>query len=78
MDDTKIKLEEAYVKEQERYAQRKVDKIRTAAEHQKSKPVWETVSKFAGRKGANKGKIKAKNPENRVQKWKAHQLLHLN
>ena len=44
------KIEEAYVKEQEIYAQGKVDEIRTAAENQKSKLVWETVNEFTGRR----------------------------
>ena len=33
LDDARIKLEEAYVKEQERYTQGKVDEMRIAAEH---------------------------------------------
>ena len=37
LDDARIKLEEAYVKEKERYAQRKVEGIRIAAQHQKSR-----------------------------------------
>ena len=62
------KIEEAYVKEQEIYAQGKVDEIRTAAENQKSKIVWETVNEFTGRRGTNKGKTKAKRPDDRNQK----------
>ena len=60
LGDAKIQLEEAYFKEKENFAQGKVDKIRTASDHQKSKIVWETVSEFTGRKETNKGRIKAK------------------
>ena len=71
-DDATIKLEKTYVKEKERYAQGKVDKSRTAAEHQKSKLVQETVHEFTRINGTNKGKIKAKNQEDRIEKWKDH------
>ena len=71
LNDARIQLK-AYVKKQGIYAQRKVDEIRTAAKHQKSKLVWETVNEFKERKGTNKGKIKAKNPENGIKKWKDH------
>ena len=72
LHNTRIKLEEANVKEQERYAQGKVDEIKSPAEHQKSKLVWKTVNEFTGRKGTNKSKIKAKNQKGRIIKWKNH------
>ena len=72
LNDARINLEEAYVKEHEIYALGKVDEIRTAPEHQKKKLVWETVNKFTGRKGTSKGKIKGKNPEDCMKKWKDH------
>ena len=50
LGDAKIQLEEAYFKEKENFAQGKVDKIRTASDHQKSKIVWETGNEFTGRK----------------------------
>ena len=66
----RIKLEETYIKEQERYAQGKVDEIRTAVEHQMRKLVWETVNEFTGRKGTKKDKIKANNLKDHMKKWK--------
>ena len=60
LDDAKIQLEGIYFKEKENFAQGKADKIRGAADYQKSKIVWETVNEFTGRKGTNKGRIKAK------------------
>ena len=63
LNDAKIQLEKSYFKEKENFAQGKVDKIRAASDHQKSKIVWETVNEFSGRKGTNKGRIKAKSPE---------------
>ena len=74
MDDAKIQLEEVYFKEPENYAQGKVDQVREAADHQKSKIVWETVNEFTGRKGTNKGRIKAKSPDERIKNWKNHFL----
>ena len=33
---------------------------------------WETVNEFTRRKGTNRGRIKAKSPEECVSKWKTH------
>ena len=74
LDDAKIQLKEAYFKEQENYAQKKVSEIRAAADHQNSKIVWETLNKFTGRNGTNKGRIKAKSIEERIKKLKDHFL----
>ena len=74
LDDAKIQLKEAYFKEQENYAQKKVGEIRAAADHQNSKIVWETLNKFTGRNGTNKGRIKAKSIEERIKKLKDHFL----
>ena len=53
-----------------------MDEIRAAADHQKSKIVWETVNEFIGRKETNIGRIKAKSTEERIKKWK-DQFLNL-
>ena len=53
-----------------------MDEIRAAADHQKSKIVWETVNEFTGRKETNSGRIKAKSTEERIKKWK-DQFLNL-
>ena len=53
-----------------------MDKIRAAADDQKSKIVWETVNEFTGRKETNIGGIKAKTTEERIKKWK-DQFLNL-
>ena len=68
LNDARINLEEVYAKEHKRYAQGKADEIRTAAEHRKKTLVWKTVNEFTGRKGTNEGKIKGKNPEDRIKK----------
>ena len=68
LDDTIITLEEAHVKEQERYAKEKVHKSRTAAKYWNRKFVWEIVNKLTGKKRTTKGKIKAKNPEDHIKK----------
>ena len=72
LEDAKIL--EAYFKEQEDYAQGKMVKIIAAADHQKSKIVWETVIEFTGRKETNKSRIKAESPEEQIKKWKDHIL----
>ena len=64
--------EEAFFKEQGYYAQGKVEEIRAAADHQKSKILWETVNKLTGRKETNKGRIKVKSLDEGIKKWKNH------
>ena len=76
LEDARKELEEAYALEQGRYVQEIVNVISNAAEHQQSKVVWETVNQFIGRKGTNRGIIKAKSQEDRIRKWKNH-LLNL-
>ena len=72
LQGAKKQLEEAYIKEQESYARGKINKIESAAEHQKFKLVWGTLNEFTGRKSANVGKITAKSPQDHVQKWRDH------
>ena len=51
-----------------------MDEITAAAEHQKSKIVWETVNELTGRKETNNVRIKAKSNEERIKKGKDHFL----
>ena len=51
-----------------------MDEIRAAADHQKSKIVWETKNEFTARKETNNGRIKAKSTEERIKKWRDHFL----
>ena len=74
LEDAKKELQEAYDLEQEKYVNEKINAITNAIEHQKSGLVWETVNELTGRKGTNKGRIKANSPEGRVKKWKVHFL----
>ena len=53
-----------------------MEEIKAAADHQKSKIVWETVNEFTGREETNNGGIKAKSTEERIKKWK-EQFLNL-
>ena len=53
-----------------------MDEIRAAADHQKSKIVWETVNEFTGTKETNNVRTKAKSTEERIKKWK-DQFLNL-
>ena len=72
VEDARMELEEVYNREQEKYLESKAEEIETAAEHRKSNIVWGIVNEVSGRKGTDSGKIKAKNPQERIQKWKDH------
>ena len=72
LEEAKQDLHESYEQEQEKYVNEKIHAIADAIQHQKSGLAWETVNELTGRKGTNKGRIKAKSPEERVSKWKNH------
>ena len=72
LEKAKQDLQECYDREQEKYVNEKIHAITDAIQHQKSGLAWETVNEFTRRKGTNKGRIKAKSPEERVGKWKTH------
>ena len=68
----KRELQEAYELEQEKYIKEKINDISNYVEHQRSRIAWQTVNELTGRKGSNKGRIRAVSPEERVKKWKDH------
>ena len=72
LEEAKQDLQESYDREQEKYVNEKIHAITDAIQHQKSGLAWETVNEFTRRKGTNRGRIKAKSPEDRVSKWKIH------
>ena len=72
LDNAKQKLDEAYKQELEAYIQEKTNIIQHAAENQQSSLAWATVNEITGRKKTDRGKLKAKNPKDRIQKWKEH------
>ena len=74
LEEAKQELQESYDREQEKYVNEKIHAITDAIQHQKSGLAWETVNEFTRRKGTNRGRIKAKSPEDRVSKWKTHFL----
>ena len=74
LEEAKKELQEAYDLEQENYVNEKIHEITNAVEHQKSGLAWETVNELTGRKGTNRGRIRAKSPEDRVKKWKCYFL----
>ena len=72
LEQAKQDLQESYDREQEKYVDEKIHAITDAIQLQKPGLAWETVNEFTRRKGTNRGRIKAKSPEERVSKWKLH------
>ena len=72
LEQAKQDLQESYDREQEKYVDEKIHAITDAIQLQKPGLAWETVNEFTRRKGTNRGRIKAKSPEERVSKWKTH------
>ena len=72
LEEAKQDLQENYDREQEKYVNEKIHAITDAIQHQKSGLAWEAVNEFKRREGTNRGRIKAKSPEERVSKWKTH------
>ena len=69
-EKTKKELNDAYKQELKSYVDTKINIINNALEHQRSRLAWEAVNEITGRKNTPTGKIKAKNPEERLEKWK--------
>ena len=67
--DAKKELQDAYDVEQAKRVREKVHIITNSIEHRKSGLAWQTVKEMTGRKGANRGRIKAKHPAERRKKW---------
>ena len=72
LGNAKQQLDEAYKQELEAYIQEKTNIIQHAAENQQSSLAWANVNEIPGRKNTDRGKLKAKDPTDRIQKWKGH------
>ena len=70
--EMKRQLRETYENEQKIYLQSKIDEISNAADNKQSALAWKTVHEIAGRNKCNKAKLKAKDQEERLTKWKTH------
>jgi len=76
-DQAKRELKEAYKQSQEQYVQEKTHLITAATQQHQSRLAWQTVNEISGRKSTNQGKLRAENPQDRLNKWQQHfeQLL---
>ena len=72
LEEAKKDLLEAYDQEQEKYVNKRIHAIASAMQYQKSGLAWETVNELTGRKGTNKGRIRANSPEERINRWTNH------
>ena len=61
-----------YTKEQTKYIQNQIDKIRDSVEDRQSRIAWQTINKVSRRKNTAKAKLKAANQQERIKLWKQH------
>ena len=61
-----------YLKEQTKFIQNKIDKIRDSVEDRQSRIAWQTINEVSGRKSTAKAKLKAANQQERIKLWKQH------
>ena len=66
-----IDLTDIYTTKQEEFVQSKINQIQQASANKQSAVAWQVINELSGRKSSNKSKIKAKNQEERLQKWKS-------
>lgn len=72
LDIAKKDLNDTYIRKQELFIQQKTQEIENASEHHKSRMAWIAVNEITGRKSSNRGKLKADNPDERLDKWRNH------
>ena len=65
-------LKDIYDQEQTEYIKSKIDIIKNASINKQSRIAWQTVNEISGRKTTNQSKLRAKNDEERIIKWKDH------
>ena len=65
------KLANVYLKEQTKYIQNLINKIRDSVENRQSR-IWQTVNEVSRRKNTAKAKLKATRQHERIHLWKQH------
>ena len=65
-------LTNAYLKEQTKYIQLQINKIRYSVEDRQPRIVWQTVNEVSKRKSTARAKLKAASQEERIRLWKEH------
>ena len=65
-------LADIYIKEQTKYIQNQIDKIRDSVEDRQSRIAWQTINEVSRRKSTAKAKVKAANQQERIKLWKQH------
>ena len=65
-------LASIYLKEQTKYIQNQIDKIRDSVEDKQSRIAWQTINEVSRRKITTKAKLKAPNQQERMKLWKQH------
>ena len=65
-------LANIYLKEQTKYIQNLINKIRDSVEYRQSRMAWQMVNGVSRRKSTVKAKLKATSQEERTHLWKQH------
>ena len=61
-----------YIKEQTKYIQNQIDKIKDSVEDKQSRIAWQTINEVSRRKNTAKAKLKAANQQEIIKLWKQH------
>ena len=65
-------LASVYLKEQTKYTQNQIDKIKNSVEDRQSRLAWQTINEVSRRNNTAKAKLKATNQQERIKMWKQH------
>ena len=72
MQNVKMKLQQMYDTIEEEEIEKAVRSVEVADENARHGEGWKLINNVTGRKTAKKGIIKAKSPEERIEKWYNH------
>ena len=72
LEKAQYQLAGIYLKEQAKYIQNQIDKIRDSVEDRQSRIAWKTINEVSRRKSTAKAKLKTASQQERVKLWKQH------
>ena len=72
LEKAQYQLAGIYLKEQAKYIQNQIDKIRDSVEDRQSRIAWQTINEISRRKSTAKAKLKAASQQERVKLWEQH------
>ena len=68
----KESLANTYQSEQKKYVESKIKDLKNCADNKQTSTAWQIVNEISGRKKSNRARLKAKDNDDRLNKWRTH------